>query len=78
MEYAWIQNGTVVNIISLSPSNAKDFACAIALNGMAVQAGDRYENGAFYRNGEKLMTPLEEAEMILDELTGGVDDVRKE
>jgi len=78
MEYAWIREGKVVNIISLSPSNAQDFPCAVALRGVLAQVGDRYENGAFYRDGKKLLAPLEEANMILDELTGGVEDVRKE
>ena len=78
MKYAWLKEGEVVNIISLSPSNAQDFPCAAALNGIAARAGDRYENGAFYRNGERLLEPLEEANLILDELKGGADDVRKE
>lgn len=78
MKYAWIKDGEVANIISLSPSNAQDFPCAVALNGVLAQMGDRYENGSFYRSGKKLLAPLEEANLILDELTGGVDDVRKE
>ena len=78
MDYAWIKDGMVVNIISLSPSNAADFPCAVPLMGVAAQCGDRYENGVFYRQGQRLLTPLEEAEMMLGELTGGVEDVRKE
>ena len=78
MTYAWIEDGKVTNIICLSPSNADDFPCAAALNGISAQAGDRYEDGAFYRGGEKLLTPLEEAETTLNELMGGVEDVCKE
>ena len=78
MKYAWIEDGVVCNIICLLPTNASDFPCAVFLDGLEVQMGDRYENGMFCRGGERLMTPLQQANMILDELMGGVEDVRQE
>lgn len=74
MKYALIKDGVVKNIIWLSPSNAEDFPDAVPTNGMQVRVGDEYANGAFYRDGERLLS----AEMMLNELTGGVEDVQYE
>ena len=65
MNYALIKDGYVANIIWLSPSNAQDFPDAVPLNGLPVQIGDTYADGVFYRNGSRLMSPVEavEAEM---------------
>ena len=65
MNYALIKDGYVVNIIWLSPSNAQDFPGAVVLNGLPVQVGDAYSDGIFYRNGDRVLSPVEavEAEM---------------
>lgn len=51
MDYALIDNGTVVNIIYLHPSNAEEFPNAIPLDGYPVGIGDTYEDGMFYHDG---------------------------
>ena len=78
MNYALIKDGTVVNVIWLSPSNAKDFPAAVPAGNLPVRIGDAWEGGMFYRDGEALLSPLEEANAILDELMGGVMDVQQE
>ena len=74
MNYAMVEDGVVTNIICLSPSNAKDFPNAVQTNGLPVRVGDIYADGAFYRDGERLLS----AAMMLNELTGGVEDVQYE
>jgi hypothetical protein len=59
MNYALIKDGVVTNLIWLSPSNAQDFPNAVPTNGLSVRVGDTYTEGAFYRNGEKVLSALE-------------------
>ena len=78
MEYAVIENGIVVNFIWLHPLNAEEFPDAVPYGDLPLEIGDSYEDGVFYRNGEKVLTAYEEADMILNELMGGVEDVQQE
>lgn len=55
MNYALIENGVVVNIIYLHPMNADDFPNAVPLGEIPAGIGDSYEDGVFYRNGEKVL-----------------------
>lgn len=59
MNYALIENGIVTNIIWLYPGNADDFPTAVPCGDYPVAIGDTYADGAFYRDGEKLLTPVE-------------------
>lgn len=59
MNYALIKDGVVTNLIWLSPSNAQDFPNAVPTNGLPVRVGDTYDAGAFYRDGEKVLSALE-------------------
>lgn len=59
MNYALIEDGIVSNIIWLSTSNEKDFPNAVPMNGLPVRKGDSYVDGAFYRDGEKVLSQLE-------------------
>ena len=61
MNYALIKENKVANIIWLSPSNAKDFPNTVALNDIPAGIGDEYIDGIFYRDGKKLLSPLEAA-----------------
>lgn len=65
MNYALIENGIVVNIIWLSPSNATDFPNAVEYRNRPVQIGDSYIDGTFYRNGEKVLTDEEDMQAAL-------------
>jgi len=76
MDYALIENGQVVNLISLHPDNAADFPSAVPLNGVPVQIGDTLENGVFYRNGEPVRTVLEEMYGQMAELDAALLEVQ--
>lgn len=85
MNYALIEDGVVTNVIWLHPGNASDFPNAVALNDIPAEIGDSYVDGAFYRDGEKIVSAMESARMeareaneILDSLIGGVEDVQQE
>lgn len=65
MNYALIENGVVINIIWLSPSNASDFPNAVSFGDKPVGIGDSYIDGKFYRDGTEILTPLEEAQAAL-------------
>lgn len=62
MNYALIENGVVTNIIWLHPRNADDFPNAVPLHDIPAVAGDTYEDGVFYRNGEHVLTAAEIAQ----------------
>lgn len=59
MNYALIENGIVTNIIWLYPGNASDFPNAVPLGDVPAGIGDTYADGAFYRDGERLLTDEE-------------------
>lgn len=61
MNYALIENGIVTNIIWLYPGNASDFPNAVPLGDVPAGIGDTYEDGVFYRDGERVLTPVEQA-----------------
>ena len=56
MNYAIIENETVVNLI-VGP--LPDGIEGIALNDRPVAIGDEYTNGVFLRNGEPVLTEAE-------------------
>ena len=65
MNYALIKDGVVTNIIWLSPSNATDFPNAVPTNSLPIRVGDTYADGAFYREGEKVLSAVEQAEKTI-------------
>jgi hypothetical protein len=56
MNYAIIENETVVNLI-VGP--LPDGIAGIALNGRPVAIGDAYADGVFLRSGEPVLTSAE-------------------
>lgn len=62
MNYALIVDGVVVNIISLHPVNAAEFPSAVPMHDLMVEIGDTYADGVFYRNGERVLSPVEQAQ----------------
>ena len=66
MDYALINEGIVENIIYLHPENAHTFENAVSIENYPVQIGDTYENGFFYRDGEKFLTynEIQEREIL--------------
>ena len=57
---ARVENGIVVNIESF-PYNAAENESLINCGDVPVAVGDTYTDGRFYRNGVKVLTPLETA-----------------
>lgn len=75
MRYAVIQDGIVVNVIWLDPSNADDFPDAVPVGEVSAEIGDNYADGAFWRDGERLLTPLETAEVTIAALDAAILDL---
>lgn len=61
MNYAWIENGVVTNLIYLLPSNAADFPNAVPLGGVPAAIGDTWDGERFYRDGQPVLTAAERA-----------------
>ena len=65
--YALIENAKVTNIISADKRGA-DSLIAAGLNliqtDKPVTIGDDYTDGKFYRDGNEVLTPLEEAMLV--------------
>lgn len=58
MNYAVTEDGVVTNIIVLYPSNAKDFPGAVPCGDVPVGIADTWDGQDFYRDGEKVVSPL--------------------
>lgn len=85
MRYAFVENGVVVNFIWLYPGNADDFPNAVFVGNVPVRMGDSCVEGVFYRDGERLLSEAEsaraeaeEANAVIENLIGGVNDVQYE
>lgn len=64
---ALLSNDIVVNIISCSDTTiqTKDL---VEYNNIPIRIGDTYSNGAFYRNGEKVLTEVDQLLLKKEEL----------
>ena len=68
--YAMIENGIVVNVISLRRSQAHEFPGSVELGDIPAMIGDTYSDGIFYRHGEQVKSTaqlLEEARKDAEE-----------
>ena len=75
MNYALIENGLVTNLIWLHPGNAEDFPSAVPLGDVPAAIGDAYTDGAFYRDGVKVLTAVEQAVAdVLSEIERALDE----
>lgn len=68
MRYALVEDNIVTNIIWLDANCIESFPNAVATHDIPVHINDTYENGIFYRNGERVLTNLERAEQTIAEL----------
>ena len=66
MNYALIENGVVTNMIWLYSANAGDFPTAVPCGDVPVAIGDTYDGQDFYREGEKVVSPLTSAKKELE------------
>lgn len=83
MRYALIDNGIVTNIIWLYPANAADFPRAVPLADIPVAIGDSYTDSIFFRNGEQVLSPAEQAQKDVQDMADalallGVDTAAEE
>lgn len=61
MNYAIVEEGIVVNVISLHPMNAQDFPNAVCADDCPVLVGDSCVDGVFYRDGAEVKTNAQAA-----------------
>ena len=61
MNYAWIENGVVTNLIWLYPANAAEFPGAVPLGGVPAAIGDTWDGAQFLRDGQPVLTPSQQA-----------------
>lgn len=64
---ARIENGIIIGVEWCS-DRAIDTDTLVSVYDRPVTIGDAYDGQDFYRNGEKILTPLEEAEKKNEEL----------
>lgn len=70
MRYALMDFGIVTNIIELNPKNEADFPNAVYVpEDLPVGIGDTYQDGVFYRNGERVLTYAEMLALMEQEPT---------
>lgn len=71
--FALIENGAVVNIISMYAKNLTDFPNAVLATERPVAIGDQYVNGVFMRDGSPLLTyeELAAAATLPDDVPAG-------
>ena len=66
MNYALVENGTVVNIIWLNERNEAEWPNAVRLYDRMVEVGDTYDGEKFRRDGTEVLTALEATSQALD------------
>lgn len=76
MNYAWIEDGIVTNLIWLYPGNANEFPKAVPYGDVPVQIGDTYDGEHFYRGSERVLTQLEESQKIIAELDEALIEIQ--
>ena len=75
MNYALIENGIVTNIIWLYPGNVSDFPNAVPLGEVPAGIGDTYADGVFYRDGEKVLSAVEQAQKTIAEYETALSEI---
>ena len=61
MNYAWIENGVVTNLIWLYPANAAEFPGAVPLGDVPAAIGDTWDGAQFLRDGQPVLTASQQA-----------------
>ena len=68
MRYAIITDGIVTNVIILYPGNAADFPSAMPCGDVPAAIGDTWDGEHFYRAGEQVLAPLEQAQKDAEDM----------
>lgn len=66
MNYALVENGTVVNIIWMNERNEAEWPNAVRLGERMVEVGDTYDGEKFRRDGVEVLTSLEAAQVEIE------------
>lgn len=73
MNYALIENGVVTNIIWLYSGNAGDFPDAVRCGDVPVAIGDTYDGQDFYREGVRVLSPVEQARKDAEDMQAALE-----
>lgn len=76
MRYALVDKGLVVNLIWLHPANTADFPGAVPCGDVPVRIGDGYDGSCFVRDGQRILTHWEEAQMVIAQLDAALLDLQ--
>lgn len=71
--YALVENGVVTNIMVLYPPSAAEFEGAVPCGEIPVAIGDTYDGEHFYRAGEQVLTPLEQAQKDAEDMQAALE-----
>ena len=73
MRYAVIEDGIVTNVIILYPGNAADFPDAVRCGDVSVAIGDTYDGQDFYREGARVLSPMEQARKDVEDMQAALE-----
>ena len=73
MRYAVIEDGIVTNVIILYPGNAADFPDAVRCGDVSVAIGDTYDGQDFYREGARVLSPVEQARKDAEDMQAALE-----
>lgn len=73
MRYAIITDGVVTNVIILYPGNAADFPSAMPCGDVPAAIGDTWDGEHFYRAGEQVLAPLEQAQKDAEDMQAALE-----
>lgn len=73
MRYAIIEDGIVTNVIILYPGNAADFPSAMPCGDVPAAIGDTWDGEHFYRAGEQVLAPLEQAQKDAEDMQAALE-----
>jgi hypothetical protein len=68
MRYAVIEDGVVANVIILYSGGAKSFPDAVPCGDVPVAIGDTWDGEHFYREGARVLSPVEEAQKDAEDM----------
>ena len=73
MNYALVENGVVTNLIWLYPANAAEFPGAVPMGGIPAAIGDTWDGEHFYRNGERVLTFVEQVQKDTEDMRSALE-----
>lgn len=73
MNYALVENGVVTNLIWLYSANAEDFPSAMPCGDVPAAIGDTWDGEHFYRAGEQVLAPLEQARKDAEDMQAALE-----